>query len=211
MPTRLRRRMPMRKRKGKANYKKYYKRRKVSPKYRIYNFKQTQYKTSALQAVASADTTIGYEFGLNAIDPQNLGAFKRLYDSYSIRKIIVKIIPKFTEISSTVNNLSPIITATDMDDADMTGTSPNELAAYQTSRITRGNQVHTRVYRPTVRLNTDAGLPAYTIAKSPWLDLDNDSVPHYGLKLAIPGLPAGATALDYDLQVTMYVAFRGVQ
>lgn len=207
----FRRKRPVMRKRRKVNVKKYYKRRRVSPKYRIYNFKQTQYKTSALQAVASADTLVGYEFGLNAIDPQNLGAFKRLYDDYSIRKIVVKIIPKFTDVGSTTNNLSPIMTATDMDDSDVTSLSPNELAAYQTCKITRGNAVHTRVYKPTVRLNADAGAPAFSIVKSPWIDLDNDSVPHYGLKLAIPGLPAGATALDYDLQVTMYIAFRGVQ
>lgn len=207
----FRRRRPAMRKKRKTNTKKYYKKRKTASRYRLYNFKQTQYTTSALQAVASADTVTGYEFGLNVIDPQNLGALKRLYDSYSIRKIVVKIIPKFTEITSSLNNLSPIISATDMDDADVTGLSPNEIAAYQTSKITRGNRVHTRVYRPTVKSDVLAGAPAYSIMKSPWLDLDNDSVPHYGLKVAIPGLPVGATALDYDLQVTLYVCFRGVQ
>jgi len=181
----------------------------TSARSNIYNYKQTYYKTSAFQASPSGDLLLGFSFGLSNLG-SNLTAFQQIYDQYSIRKIVMKFIPKFSAVESNVNNLVPIMTALDFDDADPP-TSVQAVQEYQSCRITRGDRVHTRVFKPCANALMNAGAIAFAPKPSPWLDLGNPNVPHNGIKLAIPALPSGANDLDYDIEIITYVSFRGVR
>lgn len=179
--------------------------------YNTYSYKNFYYKSSAFQVVPGTDTFGAIQFALQGmITAAQLAAFQGLYDSYSIRKVVVKLLPKFNSIDTNSNSLVPIFSVIDTDDATL---PPNLETLYQygTCKMTRGSSIHTRVIKPCVNVVVDGPTAGAMIKRSPWLDLGNSNVPHYGLKYGIPQLPSGANPLDYDLEITSYVAFRGVR
>lgn len=179
--------------------------------YNTYSYKNFYYKSSAFQVVPGTDTFGSINFALQGMIPvTQLSALQALYDSYSIKKCIVKLLPKFNSIDTTANSLVPIFTVLDFDDSTLP-TSLDQLYQYGTCRMTRGSAPHVRTVLPCANVVVDGTTAGAMIKRSPWLDLGNSNVPHFGLKYGLPALPAGASPLDYDLEVTTYVSFRGVR
>lgn len=178
---------------------------------KVYYYKQQYYKTSAFQLTPGSDFLNTFAFTLNGAGG-NVGPFTALYDQYSIRKIVARFIPKFNSMESTVSSSVSFISVIDKDDNNPLG-SVNQAWEYQTCKMTRGTSIHTRILKPCANAvfdgtSTSAGLAPKT---SPWLDCGNPAVPHYGIKCAVPALPAGANPLDFDLHVTYYLAFKNVR
>jgi len=175
---------------------------------KIYYYKQTYYKTSAFQLTDTAPTLSTFSFTAQTLG--NMPAFQTIYDQYSIRKIVIKFIPKFNLMASTTSSSVQFTSVLDYDDNNPL---PNPGAAwqYQSCKMTRGTQIHTRILKPCANAVFDAVGGGLAPKKSPWLDLSNLNVPHYGVKLACEQLPSGATPLDYDLQVVFYMAFKNVR
>lgn len=174
----------------------------------IYHYKQTYYKTSALQLTDTAPTLTTFAFTAGTV--ANMPAFAQIYDQYSIRKVVLKFIPKFNLMASTVSSLVNFTSVIDYDDNNPLG-SPQDAWQYQSVKMTRGTQIHTRVLKPSANAVFDAVGGGLAPKTSPWLDLANINVPHYGVKLGCEQLPTGAAALDYDLQITFYLAFKNVR
>lgn len=196
-------------RRSAAGRKRYGKRRMIRRRPSVYYFKQTYYKTSALQLTDTSPTLSTFSFTASTLG--NMPAFQAIYDQYSIRKVVIKFIPKFNMMASTVSSSVNFTTVIDYDDPNPL---PNAGAAwqYQTCKMTRGTQVHTRTLVPCANSIFDAaGSAGLSPKKAPWLDISNLNVLHYGVKLGCEQLPSGAAPLDYDVQIQFYLAFKNVR
>lgn len=140
--------------------------------------------------------------------------FTNLYDMYRFNKVVFKLIPKITEAallggSATLANanLQQIHSAIDYDD-NSAPTNINQLVQYQTHKMTRGNQIHTRILVPKCQ-TTVSGASAAPKAKQ-WLDCDQTSLSHRGIKFIIPSPSQPSTTVYYDLEMTYYMSFKAV-
>ena len=84
----------------------------------------------------------------------------------------------------TQNNLGSLFSVVDRDDATAPG-NINVLMQYTNMKQTRSQSTHTRYFKPM--FNTAAldsvGANLGLAPKSGWIDCNNSTVPHYGLKL----------------------------
>lgn len=180
----------------------------------IYGYKQIVLNPTALGpislAAASGDFLAGYNFQLSQVGG-NVGPFTALYDQYRIAKVVWQLVPKWnvSDVNTTAGggNLPMIATCIDYDDSN---TPPNygDVLQRQNAKIHRGAKIITRVFKPCANFVVDATTGALNAKQSPWLDVQNINVPHYGVKLAIQG---PAVALDFDVIVKYYLQFRQVR
>lgn len=184
----------------------------------VYNFKRTKF----YQNIVSVGTALPYSqhWGFRLSDLPDASDFTALYDEYQITKAVIKFIPKFSQVNVTtgvgsITNsvLTQMMSAIDYDDSNSlpTATAIDQITQYQSLRMTRGNVPHTRVISPKVELTANA-ISNIAPKWRQWLDCDNTTILHNGLKVvipAIPGLDAG-TVLYWDAMVTVYLKFRNV-
>lgn len=186
---------------------------------KLYYYKQTVFNPSSIgpfsQVGGAGEYLKAMSFNLGQVGG-NLGPFTALYDSYSIRKIVVKIIPKFNSGDIDVpaasgGELPNIAHCLDYDDSN-TPANFGDVMQRQNAKLTRGNKIIKRVFKPSVNVITDGTSTAAGFMQryAPWLDITNVAVPHYGLKLAIQPMPTGVNA-NYDVAVTYYLAFKQVR
>lgn len=184
-------------------------------KYNLYHFKRTLY----LQDIIGLNTTVNYSnhFGFTLAQLPDASNFTGLYDEYRINKVVFQIIPKWSESSlntSAVNaSMQQIHTAIDYDDslALPTATGLNEITQYQSHKFTRGNQIHTRVIVPKLEMATAGALAGQSPKARQWLDCDNTTVLHNGVKVFATKLIGSAGFEQYfDVRITTYMSFRNV-
>lgn len=157
---------------------------------------------------------------VTCLDPSELGAWKELYDLYSIKGVSVRFVPKANTLSvldlgaAASNGVIPeIITAIDLDDATIP-TSIADLLEYGTFRRQRFTRDHKRYFVPrgqTMVYNGLASTAYGLMPKRQWLDMSNDSVPLYGIKwIVTPSTydPTSPYQFYYDMYVTTYIAFK---
>jgi hypothetical protein len=180
-------------------------------RYNLYHFKRSVYLADTLSVDALVNTSTSYGFTLGQLpDASN---FIGLYDEYRINKVIIKFIPKYTDVilnTAGVNaSMQQLHTAIDYDDslALPSATALNEITQYQSHKFTQGNRIHTRVLVPKIELSVGGGGQAPKSRQ--WLDCDNSTVLHNGVKVFIPRLNVAATVF-YDVQITTYLSFRNV-
>lgn len=141
----------------------------------------------------------------------NVGPFTSLYDQYSIRKVVWMLIPRFNMSETTTGGQIPnVATCLDFDD----GNAPanyGDVLQRQNAKIHRGNKIIKRVFKPSCNFVVDASTGALAPKMSPWLDVANITVPHFGLKFAIQNTVPTGTDLDYDVVVKYYLAFKQVR
>lgn len=174
----------------------------------VYSFKRTIFNKDNI-VVSGTDFAAAWSWDMNALP--NVTDFSNLYDMYMIKKIVVKIIPKYTEAilnsgASTNANCQQIHSVIDYDD----GTNPtsiNDMVQYQSHRLTRGNQVHTRVFVPKVELTTSA---ANAPKSYQWIDFDSLTATHRGMKVYIPAPTTASTQVSYDVQTIYYFSCKNV-
>lgn len=184
---------------------------------RVYNYKQVVLNPTTIGPVvipgSSGDFLAAYNFQLSQVGG-NVGPFTALYDQYKIKKIVYTLYPKFntSDITQTVagttgGELPMVATCIDYDDSN---TPPNfgDVIQRQNAIIHRASKPITRVFRPSVNIVADATVGGLMTKTSPWLDVSNINIPHYGLKLAIQG-----SSLDqnYEVVVKYYLAFKQVR
>lgn len=177
----------------------------------IYHFKRKFFVVDNYAVTAGSDLKAGLSFSLGQLP--DFTDFTSLYDQYRINKVVVKLIPKVTQavleggVAMLNQNLQQVHSAIDYDDV----TAPNsisDLTQYQNHRMSRGNQIHTRVFVPKA-LTTIGAVSSAPKAKQ-WLDTSTSGIQHRGMKLFIPAPNSTGTTLYYDLECTMYLSFKNV-
>lgn len=141
----------------------------------------------------------------------NLGPFTALYDQYRIRKVVWQLIPKFnvSEVSTGATaggNLPMIATCIDYDDSN-TPAAFGDIIQRQNAKLHR-SKIISRVLKPCANFVVDATTGALAVKQSPWLDITNVSVPHYGIKL---GITSTQVDMDFEVVVKYYLQFRQVR
>jgi len=177
----------------------------------IYSFKRTVFLKDDIIINAGTDYFATWDFPFSFLPAAT--DFTNLYDEYMIKKVVVKIIPKITNAalgagsSSTNSNLQQIHSAIDYDDATVPS-NISQLTQYQSHRMTRGNQIHTRVLVPKTELT--AGGSTAAPKSYQWLDCDNTTISQRGLKLAIPAPPVANTQVSFDVMYVYYFSCKNV-
>lgn len=143
----------------------------------------------------------------------NFSDFSALYDQYKILKIKFELMPSFSEVPAnpTVGyQLGQVISHLDYDSD--TAHSVQLALQYQNVKITQGNRVHKRIYRPMVKplIAGITGSPAILtgVSRSMWLDCAQTITPHYGLQFAFPQT---TVQVSYSARITYYMAFKNVR
>lgn len=175
-----------------------------------YDFKRTIFYENLF--IVNSGTPLGYAFEQKFSQLPGVTDFTNLYDSYMIKKIVVKLIPKITQhnlSTTTIGNadLPQVHSAIDYDDAT-TPTSVNQLVEYQSHKMTRGNQVHTRVLVPKVELSTSSTGNAPKAFQ--WLDCDDTTVNHRGIKVWFNAPQSTGCTVYYDMLVKVYFSCKNV-
>lgn len=175
-----------------------------------HHFKRTWFEENYFSTGATAPTLAGLNYQLNMLP--NASEFANLYDMYRVNKVVVKIIPKVSEIGMVLgatNNSAgvQVHSALDFDDS-AAPTNVAQLTQYATHKMTRGNQIHTRVFTPKCELT--AGSASVAPKAYQWLDTADLTVPHFGMKLIIPTIST-STIIYYDYSVTMYFSCKNVR
>lgn len=184
---------------------------------KVYSYKQIVLNPTTIGPVvipgASGDFLAAYNFQLSQVGG-NVGPFVGLYDQYKIRKIVYTLYPKFntSDITQTVagttgGELPMVATCLDFDDSN-TPANFGEIIQRQNAKIHRAGRPITRVFTPSVNIVADASTGGLMTKRSPWLDVSNINIPHYGLKLGIQG-----SSLDqnYEVVVKYYLSFKQVR
>lgn len=180
------------------------------PRTPIHSFKRTWFNENYFSTGATGPTLAGLNFRLDMLP--NYTEFTNLYDMYRINKIVVKLIPKVSEVGMVLgatNNSAgiQIHSALDFDDS-AAPTNVSQLTQYSTYKMTRGHNIHTRVFVPKCELSANGTANAAPKAYQ-WLDTAHPDVAHYGMKLIIPTISAN-TIVYYDYSVTAYFSCKSV-
>lgn len=179
----------------------------------LYSYKQTSLNPTGIGSInVPVGTTFlnAYSFSLNQVGG-NLGAFGNLYDQYKINKVVMQFVPKFTDsdigTAPTGGQLSMFASCIDYDDATIP-LSIGDILERNNAKLHR-TRIVTRVLKPCVNFNVSTGATAGVSTKqSPWLDVTNTNVPHFGVKIGITGT---AVIQSYDIIVKYYLSFRQVR
>ncbi len=183
-----------------------------------HRFVQRVYTPLDISQTGAATVYKGISFTVGSLP--NWGSFLSLYDQYRIKKISAHVIPKY-DVNLLVSvadldRLTPeIFSAIDFDDAAAPA-SVQELLEYESCIRTRGPVEHVRTWKPSILLAAyeSVATSGYVRAFDQWLDCNDDTVPHYGLKLAITPHTTNVTdtsVLYFDTFVEFEVEFQSVK
>jgi len=178
----------------------YYKRRAV--KSTIFNL-----------APAGVATAFGASYDFKLTDVPGYGEFTALYDQYKIEQIEFIINPTFDDnnMSNRIDSLRPIRYVIDYDDVTVP-TTENELLEYgkcksfmcgKNKLIKVNPKILTMVYKTAVSTG-------YAPKGDMWLDCDDTTVPHHGIKLWFPAISPQAMA-SWGVEVIYHLAFKNTR
>lgn len=146
----------------------------------------------------------------------SISEFTSLFEKYSIRKIVIKWIPRQSmsqQLGLTPVNSLYFNVVKDYDD-DATTFSQNDLLQRQNVKYMSVLKKGTTILVPAAAQSFYDGAvtTAYGQKFKPWLSCASYAVPHYGIKFFAPGT-AGATDIGFkfDISVKMYYAFKQVK
>lgn len=184
--------------------------RSMTSRPNVYSFKRKIFYENLF--IVNSGTPTGYAFEQKLNQLPNYTDFTNLYDQYLIKKIVVKMIPKISQhnlATTTIGNadLPQLHSVVDYDDAT-TPTSVSQLVEYQSHKMTRGNQIHTRVLVPKIELTSDG--TANAPKSYQWLDCDSPAVNHRGLKFWFNAPQSTGCTIYYDMLVTVYLSCKNV-
>jgi len=177
-----------------------------------------RYKQVVLNPIGIGNISVGagatflnaYSFSLNQVGG-NLGAFGNLYDQYKIEKVSITFVPKYTDsdigTAPTGGQLPMIATCLDYDDATIPLTF-GDILERQDAKLHRGKMI-TRTLKPAVAFSVSTGATAgIALKQSPWLDVANTTVPHFGVKIGITGT---SVVQAYDIICKYHLCFKQVR
>lgn len=180
--------------------------RRVGIRQPVQYFKRTLFVKAAYASSAVTDTLFSRKFALS--DLANYTEFTSLYDQYKIRAIKFSLIPRVTE-ADTSQSVPTVSTCIDFDD-NTAPSSIDDMVQYQNFKMTRGNKIHNRYWKPAVSSmawNSGVGT-AYTVSKNLWIDVGSSGIPYFGIKGCIQ---QSAVAQTFDLKVDYYMMFKNVR
>lgn len=181
---------------------------------KIYSYRQPT-SVIAIQASAAATTSVPYAFILTAAT--NYSAFTDLYDQYRVDYLEYTFRPSFTatslqDESATLLSAPIILTAVDKDSA--AAITESAIREYQGCEIHDGNKTFTVRFKPGCLTGVWNGTNVVAGGRkiSPWIDMAQNNIIHYGLNTVVPGI-AGVTAAFQKWNVDLFVglSFRNVR
>lgn len=173
-----------------------------------HHFKRTVYYNGAINGSNVIDQFGALQFNLSALPAYT--EFTNLFDMYRINKVKVTFMPRANnaDISATAGQVK-FFSVLDYDDASALG-NIGELMQYENLKTTRCTSDHSRTLAP--RFASEVYQNSVTTGYSSrrgWLDCDNPSIQHFGLKWGWQQLPTGAQSMD--LKVEYYLSFRNTR
>lgn len=180
--------------------------RQLTARQPIHYFKRTAYYSGYLNGSTLADQPLSLIAQLSQVP--NFGEFTALFDMYKIMGVRWRISPRANsgEIGTNLGRVK-LFSAIDYDDNLVA--SLTDLLQYESLKVTTSDRDHVRYVKP--RISREVFQSGVSTAYSPgraWIDCQNTTVPHYGLKAVLQQLPAGTQS--FDIQVTYYLAFKNV-
>lgn len=174
----------------------------------VHHFKRTVYYSGGINGSTLGDVYGALQFNLSALPAYT--EYTALFDQYRINKVKVTFMPRANsaDVGSTAG-LVKFFSVIDYDDADAP-TNLTDLLQYENLKTTRCISDHSRVLAPrfATEVYQSAIATGYS-ARRGWLDCDNPSIQHFGLKWCWQQLPAGAQSMD--LKVDYYLSFKGTK
>lgn len=154
--------------------------------------------------------------------------FSGLYDSYRLRKVVVKIIPYNTTsdvapVGSSIGAIGCIVHSVIDHDGTPTGFSAGEsgiqsfqqYTSYKKRNMISGKPL-TYVVKPKVNMVAQ-GIGTATVnfegTRREWLDMVNTDTPHYGLYLIFEGINPDTTQrfIPFRMETTYYFQCKGTR
>jgi len=179
-------------------------------------FRQDSYTISETFAIGSnlvSSSTLGVfaAYTHSFADLPSASAWSGIFDRYRFKQVSVEFVPLATqENTSTSNQLGFLHTSVDFDDATAPALTAT-IERYSTYAGIVGNKPLRRVYVPrisnTIYYNGIVNAYAEGLPNT-WVDMANQSVPHYGLKAGLdPTTVAGNVA--YVVRATYVIQVAG--
>lgn len=149
----------------------------------------------------------------------NIASASGLFDTYKIRKFIVKFIPCGQQVFNvpsanggvpSTSGVSQLTTAVDPDDGNAPS-SVNQVMEYETCKFAGPGKQHTRVMmgpKVSAEFYETIVTTGYGSRKQQWLDIASDDVPHYGVKWAISYPAPAATIQMYRIIVVVHYSCK---
>lgn len=161
-----------------------------------------------LVSLSSGPLYGAYNFQLSSLP--NYTEFTNLFDKYRIKWVKVTFMPKFSEVDMSnfaTYKAAPLATVIDLDDSS-NPTATTDLMQYDSYKVTRGNEVHVRSFKPRLAQAAYTGtFTGYTQAPADvWVDCGSPTVQYYGLKFYLDSTPT-AGSQQYDVFVKMWIDF----
>lgn len=174
----------------------------------VHYFKRTLYASGAIAGSSITDVFGATGFQLSSLP--NYTEFTALFDMYKITGVKVTYMPRANSAEAGTNQgLVKFFSVIDYDDTTAP-TAINDLLQYESLKVSNSSRDHTRFLKPKIaRAIYQSGVSTAYGASTGWIDCDNASVPHYGLKYALQQLPSGNQS--FDVKITYYLAFKNVR
>lgn len=179
---------------------------------RVVRLKRSRFYKNSIQVVTGTDYSAAWDFYLDLLP--DVADFKALFEQYRLDKIVYKIIPKATEstllggVSQGNEVMQQIHSALDYDDG-VAFTSVQQACCYDSYKMTRGNAIHTRTFKPMTE--TTVGGASVAPKAAQFIDCDNGTIVHRGVKVYIPAPLTAGTTVWYDVLTTYHMSFRGIE
>jgi len=196
-----------------------------NPRQKVFFFKRFCNLPALIAGADGNDAFTPRSFGLS--DLPDYTDFTNLFDWYKINKIVVRLLPYFSQTTDVPNSATfgtfssasnlRIFTAID------TGLAPtltaanavNTIRQYSNCKVTPYIKGQTRSFRPRYDGLDAETVESQTVGPTPWIDTTSTSAIHYGLLIAIDtsGLnPASINQGDVLLRIeaTYYMSFKSV-
>lgn len=189
---------------------------------KVYFYKRHSNDDAFVAGADGADSFYSTVYTLNAVPGYT--EFTALYDFYKINKVVVKVLPFFSQVNSvgtstgtfaafsSASNLR-IFSAVDYNDSTAP-TTVDQLREYQNCKVTQYIKGHTRSFIPRVSLEGPSGANCvYPQLGNPWVATAASNIEFNALKMAIDTslLPAAYIAPGDVLarvEVTYYISFK---
>jgi len=167
---------------------------------KVYTFERTRSLLSTQNSTV-VDFTAALDFKLsNYPGDADISA---MFDQYRILQAHVVFLP----LANT--NGTPLFSVIDYDDVSASPLS--ELLQYSTLMVTQPGNAQERVLVPRAAIAVYSGSAFTNYAQSTpgtWIDTDSSTTPHFGLKYAIPTLPATGT-VTFQIISKITIQVRG--
>lgn len=182
--------------------------RSIGVRQPVHYFKRTAFYSTYVQGSTLSTNAYGLIGQLTQVPGYT--EFTALYDQYRIMAMKIRLSPRANSAEAGTNQgLIKMWTAIDYDD-NTPITAISDMLQRPNVKQTKSSQEHVRYFKPRINVPTPGivnTIPGQSSTRG-WLDCDNPSIPHYGLKVLVDQLPSGAQS--WDVSVTYYLAFKNV-